>query len=34
MLGIADATNDPLMHSDEDLLGLLSNVFDAAALTT
>lgn len=34
MLGIADATNDPLVHSDEDLLGLLSNVFDAAALTT
>jgi len=34
MLGIADATNDPLVHSDKDLLGLLSNVFDAAALTT
>ena len=31
MLGVAEATNDPLIHSDQDLLGTLSNVFDKAA---
>ena len=31
MLGIADATHDPLIHSDEDLLDTLSSVFDSAA---
>lgn len=31
MLGIADATRDPLVHSDEDLLAALSGVFDDAA---
>lgn len=31
MLGLADATRDPLRHSDEDLLGTLTGVFDAAA---
>lgn len=34
MLGIAAATNDPLVHSDDDLLALLSKVFDGAALAT
>lgn len=28
MLGVADATNDPLIHTDEDLLATLSGVFD------
>jgi AcrR family transcriptional regulator len=32
MLGIADANNDPLIHSDEALLGALSNVFDSASV--
>ena len=31
MLGIADATKDPLVHADEDLLDTLSSVFDDAA---
>lgn len=31
MLGLSDATRDPLLHSDEDLLETLSAVFDAAA---
>jgi AcrR family transcriptional regulator len=31
MLSVADATNDPLLHSDQDLLSTLSRVFDAAA---
>jgi AcrR family transcriptional regulator len=31
MLGVADAVNDPLFHSDEDLLKTLSTVFDNAA---
>jgi AcrR family transcriptional regulator len=31
MLGIADANNDPLIHSDEALLDALSNVFDSAS---
>ena len=30
MLGVAEAVDDPLIHSDEDLLGTLSNVFSAA----
>lgn len=30
ILGIADATHDPLMHSDEDLLDTLATVFDQA----
>ena len=30
MLGIADALDDPLIHSDEDLLDTLSAVFGAA----
>jgi hypothetical protein len=33
MLGIADATNDPLIHSDERLLLTLKHVFDQAAAT-
>ena len=32
MLGVADAVNDPLVHSDEDLLNTLSSVFDDAAI--
>ena len=28
MLGIADATNDPLVHSDQELLDTLAGVFD------
>ena len=32
MLGVADANNDPLIHSDEALLAALSNVFDSAAV--
>ena len=32
MLGIADANNDPLIHSDEALLDALSNVFDSASV--
>jgi len=32
MLGVADANNDPLIHSDEALLAALSNVFDNAAV--
>lgn len=31
MLGVADANEDPLIHSDEDLLRMLSGVFDSAA---
>lgn len=31
MLGVADANEDPLIHSDEDLLRMLSGVFDDAA---
>ena len=31
MLGVADANNDPLIHSDEALLAALSNTFDSAA---
>jgi len=31
MLGIADANNDPLIHTDEALLAALSNVFNSAA---
>ena len=31
MLGVADALNDPLVHSDEDLLDTLADVFDEAA---
>ena len=30
MLGVADAVNDPLVHSDEDLLHTMSSVFDDA----
>ena len=30
MLGVADAVNDPLVHSDEDLLDVMSSVFDGA----
>ena len=30
MLGVADATNDPLIHADQDLLASLSSVFDRA----
>lgn len=30
MLGVADAIDDPLLHSDEDLLDTLANVFEAA----
>lgn len=33
MLGVADAVNDPLVHSDEDLLEAMSSVFDAAAIS-
>ena len=29
MLAVADATNDPLIHSDQDLLDSLARVFDA-----
>jgi hypothetical protein len=32
MLGIADANDDPLIHTDEALLAALSNVFDSAAV--
>ena len=32
MLGVADANNDPLVHSDEELLATLSNVFDSASV--
>lgn len=31
MLGIADATQDPLIHSDKDLVETLADVFDNAA---
>jgi len=31
MLGVAEALDDPLIHSDEDLLSTLSDVFDSAA---
>ena len=31
MLGVVDAVNDPLIHSDEDLLDTMSSVFDDAA---
>ena len=31
MLGVADATRDPLIHSDQDLLDTLAEVFDDAA---
>lgn len=30
ILGVADATNDPLIHADKDLLASLSSVFDRA----
>jgi AcrR family transcriptional regulator len=30
ILGVADATNDPLIHADKDLLECLSSVFDRA----
>jgi hypothetical protein len=30
MLGVADATDDPVAHSDKALLKTLTNVFDAA----
>lgn len=30
MLSIADVTNDPLVHTDRDLLDMLSNVLDQA----
>jgi AcrR family transcriptional regulator len=33
MLSIADATNDPLVHSNRDLLDTLSNVFDQTGLS-
>jgi len=33
MLGIAEASNDPLVHSDEDLLGTLSTVFGRAMVS-
>lgn len=33
MLGVVDALNDPLVHSDEDLLDTLAGVFDEAART-
>jgi len=32
MLSVADATNDPLIHCDSDLLDVLSNVFDSAVI--
>ena len=32
MLSIADAVDDPLVHSDKDLLNTLSEVFDNAAI--
>ncbi len=32
MLGIAEANDDPLIHTDEALLAALSNVFDSAAV--
>ena len=32
MLGIADATDDPLIHSDEELIETLSGVFNNAAI--
>ncbi len=32
MLGIAEANDDPLIHSDEALLAALSSVFDNAAV--
>jgi hypothetical protein len=32
MLGVADANNDPLVHSDEALLDALSDVFDGASV--
>jgi len=32
MLGVADAVDDPLLHSDEDLLDTLASVFDGAAV--
>ena len=31
MLGVADATRDPLIHSDQDLLDTLADVFNDAA---
>jgi AcrR family transcriptional regulator len=34
MLGVADATNDPLMHTDKDLVNTLSKVFNDAAANT
>lgn len=30
MLGVADATSDPLIHKDSDLLDILADVFDSA----
>jgi hypothetical protein len=32
MLGIADATHDPLLHSDEALIDTLATVFDTQAV--
>ena len=32
MLGVANATQDPLVHSDQELLNTLSGVFDQAAV--
>jgi hypothetical protein len=32
MLGVADAVNDPLVHTDEDLLDAMSSVFDDATV--
>ena len=31
MLGVADAADDPLVHSDEELLDTLALIFDNAA---
>jgi len=33
MLGVADAVDDPLLHTDEDLVDTLATVFDEAAAT-
>lgn len=32
MLGLADANDDPLVHSDQVLLDTLANVFDEAVI--
>jgi hypothetical protein len=31
VLSVADATNDPIAHSEQALLKVLTNVFDAAS---